>query len=391
MSRARDLANGTFSGAFSADSPTLVVDDANNRVGVGTASPSALLDVDKSQDAETNIELTNTNAGSSAQVRTKYTTNGGLFTVGKTSDAHPYGGDAYIYNVDNTNIRFATNDIERMRINNAGSVSIGTASSPNNAPLLVHCATDDNIRIKQETHAAIQAVNDAASAFVELKLDGSSLLLNSQSSGKVLVGTTSTFDNVSFLGIQSLGGLATKINGTASTSQVSFFNDNGRVGYIGTSGTSTSYNTSSDYRLKENVADLTGAIDRVKQVPVHRFNFIADPDKTVDGFLAHEVADVVPEAITGEKDAMRTEEYEVTPAVYEDVIIPAVLDDEGNEVEAERTETQLVTEAVMGTREVIDPQGIDQSKLVPLLTAAIKEQQALIEDLQTRLAALEAV
>ena len=391
MSRARDLANGTFSGAFSADSPTLVVDDANNRVGVGTASPSALLDVDKSQDAETNIELTNTNAGSSAQVRTKYTTDGGLFTVGKTSDAHPYGGDAYIYNVDNTNIRFATNDIERMRINNAGSVSIGTASSPNNAPLLVHCATDDNIRIKQETHAAIQAVNDAASAFVELKLDGSSLLLNSQSSGKVLVGTTSTFDNVSFLGIQSLGGLATKIAGTAATSQVSFFNDNGRVGYIGTSGTTTTYFTSSDYRLKENVVPLTGATERLKKIPVHQFNFIADPNTTVDGFLAHEVADVVPEAVGGTKDAMRTEEYEVTPAVYEDVIIPAVLDDEGNEVEAERTETQLVTEAVMGTREVIDPQGIDQSKLVPLLTAAIKEQQALIEDLQTRLAALEAV
>ncbi|MEL0099791.1 MAG: tail fiber domain-containing protein, partial [Opitutae bacterium] len=67
------------------------------------------------------------------------------------------------------------------------------------------------------------------------------------------------------------------------------------VGTISTNGSSTSYNTTSDYRLKENVTELTGAIDRVKQVPVHRFNFTATPENTVDGFLAHEVQAVVPE------------------------------------------------------------------------------------------------
>ena len=151
------------------------------------------------------------------------------------------------------------------------------------------------------------------------------------------------------------------------------------VGSISVTVSSTAYNTTSDYRLKENVTELTGAIDRVKQVPVHRFNFIADPDKTVDGFLAHEVADVVPEAITGEKDGMKTEEYEVTPAV---------LDDDGN----------VVTEAVMGTREVPEYQGIDQSKLVPLLTQALKDAITKIEALETtnadmlaRIEALEAV
>jgi hypothetical protein len=78
----------------------------------------------------------------------------------------------------------------------------------------------------------------------------------------------------------------------------------------------------------------------------------------------------VPEAISGTKDAMRTEEYEITPAV---------LDDDGN----------VVTEAVMGTREVPDYQGIDQSKLVPLLTAALQEAITKIEDLETRIQALE--
>ena len=80
--------------------------------------------------------------------------------------------------------------------------------------------------------------------------------------------------------------------------------------------------------------------------------------------------EVIPEAATGSKDAMRDEEYEVTPAV---------LDDDGN----------VVAEAVMGTRSVPDYQGIDQSKIVPLLVAALQEQNDLIDDLRARVAQLE--
>jgi hypothetical protein len=134
---------------------------------------------------------------------------------------------------------------------------------------------------------------------------------------------------------------------TSSRIHYDFYNTNGRVGSIATSSSSTAYNTSSDYRLKENVADMTGAIARVKQLAPKRFNFIADPDDTtVDGFLAHEAQTVVPEAITGTKDEV---------------------DDDGN--------------AVM--------QGIDQSKLVPLLTGALQEAIAKIETLETKVAALE--
>jgi hypothetical protein len=134
-----------------------------------------------------------------------------------------------------------------------------------------------------------------------------------------------------------------------------------QIGSIIGSNTSTAYSTTSDYRLKENVVEMTGALDRVDQLKPSRFNFIADSNTTVDGFLAHEVADIVPEAITGEKDA--TEEYEVTPAV---------LDDDGN----------IIEEAVMGTRPVY--QGIDQSKLVPLLVGAIQELRAEIEQLKNQ-------
>ena len=119
------------------------------------------------------------------------------------------------------------------------------------------------------------------------------------------------------------------------------------VGSITTSGTATAYNTSSDYRLKENVVTDWDATTRLKQLKPSRFNFIDDADTTVDGFLAHEVSDIVPEAITGEKDA--TETY---------------TDDEGNEQ----------------TRPIY--QAIDQSKLVPLLVKTIQELEARITTLE---------
>jgi hypothetical protein len=120
--------------------------------------------------------------------------------------------------------------------------------------------------------------------------------------------------------------------------------NNTQVGTISVSSSATSYNTFSDYRLKENVTPVSDGITRLQQLKPARFNFIADPDKTVDGFLAHEVQTIVPEAITGEKDAV---------------------DDDGNPVY----------------------QGIDQSKLVPLLTAAIQEAIGEIESLKARLTA----
>jgi hypothetical protein len=101
---------------------------------------------------------------------------------------------------------------------------------------------------------------------------------------------------------------------------------------------------------------MTGASARVQALNPVNFEWIADGTR-VDGFLAHEAQEIVPEAVAGTKDAMRDEQYEVTAAVYEDISIAAVLDEEGNELEAERTEQRLVTEAVMGTRSVPELSG----------------------------------
>jgi hypothetical protein len=136
--------------------------------------------------------------------------------------------------------------------------------------------------------------------------------------------------------------------GTSTGNAVEFYQGtNTFVGSISVTGSATAYNTSSDHRLKENIVPLTGAIDRINQLQVHRFNFIAEPDRTVDGFIAHEAQDVVPECVTGEKDAV---------------------DDDGNPIY----------------------QGIDQSKLVPLLTAALQEAIGRIESLEAEVSALKA-
>jgi hypothetical protein len=172
-------------------------------------------------------------------------------------------------------------------------------------------------------------------------------------------------------------------SGSATTSygHLAFWNGNGQVGYIATSGSTTTYSTSSDYRLKENLTPLTGALDRLDALPVYRFNFKSDPDTTVDGFVAHEVSAHVPEAVTGEKDAMKTvvvqEAVEAQPATYYDEgdELP-----EGKAVGDEKTPAVEAVEEV--TEEQPDYQGIDQSKLVPLLVAAVKELKAKVEALE---------
>ena len=171
------------------------------------------------------------------------------------------------------------------------------------------------------------------------------------SSGNLLVGTTSTgtFDGVGTdirAGTIYLNttGAPLEINQTsndaANRSMIRFFRRESQVGSITSTTSATSYNTSSDYRLKENVTATWDATTRLKQLNPVRFNFIADAAITVDGFLAHEVQTVVPEAISGTHNEV---------------------DDDGNPVY----------------------QGIDQSKLVPLLCKTIQELEARITALET--------
>ncbi len=147
--------------------------------------------------------------------------------------------------------------------------------------------------------------------------------------------------------------------GSGTKTLIQFISNSGNtiVGSISVTTSGTTYAVSSDYRLKENESAISDGITRLKQLKPYRFNFKSDPSVTVDGFFAHEVSSIVPEAITGTKDAI---------AGQDDV-------DQGI--------ADAIGEPIY--------QGIDQAKLVPLLTAALQEAITKIETLETKVAALE--
>ena len=270
---------------------------------------------------------------------------------------------------------------ERMRIDSSGRVGINT-SSPSNL-LDVEGASGSIAAMRVANPDVGLKLSAYTNSFAEIRVEtnhplvfktnGNSEKMRIDSSGNLLVGTSSAFTSNGKIQVpvdsSTDGAWVSNSGSSLSRLHMRFENINGLVGSIGTSGSSTSYNTSSDYRLKTDAQPMTGASARVQALKPVNFAWITDGTR-VDGFLAHEAQEVVPEAVTGTKDAMRDEEYEVTPAV---------LDEEGN----------VVTEAVMGTRSVPDYQGIDQSKLVPLLTAALQEALNKIDALETRITALE--
>jgi hypothetical protein len=266
-------------------------------------------------------------------------------------------------------IAFTEGGTESMRIDSSGNVGIGTGS-----PAF-------KLEVNKGSAGDIARFTDGVNANTVIKTSGSvttfgpdtnnSLALQTNntermritSDGRLQLATTSNMpygaDQVRFSfefnsSAAPYYGIEMKDNGSAGTTYGILFSRSSLIGSISYNASTVSYNTTSDYRLKNNISDVLNAIDRVKQLKPIRFNFISEPNKTVDGFLAHEVQEVVPEAIVGEKDAVKT-----------------YIDDDGNEQ----------------TRPFY--QGIDQSKLVPLLTAGLQEAIAKIETLEARITALE--
>jgi hypothetical protein len=257
-----------------------------------------------------------------------------------------------------------------------------------------------------EHYLTFGTTNADADATEKMRIDSSgNLLVGTQT--KETTGTTlygSTANGFYIKTTSTCGYLVTQAGVGGAGTFISLYSDTTAVGSITTNGSSTSYNTSSDYRLKTAVEYDWDATTRLKQLKPARFEWIADGDDAVpvDGFLAHEVQDIVPEAISGTKDGMRDEEYEVSAATG-DIYTPAVeatYDDDGVELTAaidevihsadveqpeelaEGQQWRETTAAVMGTRSVPNYQGIDQSKLVPLLVKTIQELEARITALE---------
>ena len=276
------LSTLTVSGDATFDTSTLKVDSSNNRVGIGTTSPSSLMHLATSGGSTIlTMQRTNTNTtGSFGDI---------LFNA---SDNHTVAGIRALGDGDNegSHLLFGTtsaasgtgfsNISEHMRITSDGNVNINNASTSSNGIILYN----------------------------------SGVIYHYQ-------------------------------NGTSSSNTVRFYRNvdssAALVGSITTDGSNTTYSTGSDYRLKENVKPITDGISRLMKLKPSRFNFLIDKDETVDGFIAHEVQDIIPNAVTGKKDAV---------------------DEEGKP----------------------EYQGIDHSKIVPLLVASVQELTKKVEELENK-------
>jgi hypothetical protein len=376
-------------------------------VGIGTTAPGARLDIlgtTPSLHVGDNTGGAPDYRGYSLDFSRRQQTGGINLTASSPSvflDLYA-GGSAANLGDWSGQIRFFTGGnneygLERARIDNSGRLLIGTTTSSDPSTILLakgsstygQISADNSSATGGGAFAALQngtrcgifgtsgfmqgdTSNDAAifaetGKNIRFYTNGSATeKARINSDGNLLVGTTTATQSsggtsytprfVVYAGNQagfysrvSTAGAANVINnelGSSTRYLLSFDCGATRVGDITSNGTTTTYGSASDYRLKENIVSLTGAIDRVNELQVHRFNFIADPNTTVDGFIAHEVQAVVPECVTGEKDAV---------------------DADGNPIY----------------------QGIDQSKLVPLLTAALQETITELQALKAEVAVLK--
>jgi hypothetical protein len=264
-------------------------------------------------------------------------------------------------------IAFAEGGVEAMRLDASGNVLVGTTSlasglsglaqiqsSGSTGGIIINSATNNIGRLIFTNN------NSASNNEGLIRYDGSNTSMQFwtnatermriDSSGNVIVGATSS-PSPSVVGIMlakagDQGYMVSSAGSTATREHWYLYNPNGLVGSVRTSGSGTAYVTTSDYRLKENVAPMTGALDKVAQLKPVTYTWKVDGSDG-QGFIAHELQAIVPDCVSGDKDAV---------------------DEDGN----------------------IKPQGIDTSFLVATLTAAIQEQQTIINDLKARIETLEA-
>ncbi|NDB58081.1 tail fiber domain-containing protein [bacterium] len=299
-------------------STTAVTVDASQNVGIGTTSPDTKLSVYAS--------------GGTSQFRVGNNTNyyWDISRDNATTGALTFKN----YNADTLT--------ERMRITSSGQLLLSS-----NPSQLWFGDTSTGSFLQGTNTGGYLVFGTSGTEYMRLAGNNLCIRQTSNSGGEVL-------------GINGNGD--TQIGLYCSTSslytQINFRNSNGVVGTVRTTGTSTQFNTSSDYRLKENVAPMTGALDKVMQLNPVTFTWKTD-GLPGQGFIAHELQAIVPDAVGGEKDATRV-------------------------IKKENEDGTIIEETVP------DYQGVDASFLVATLTAAIQEQQTIINDLKARIETLEA-
>ena len=346
--------NASGSGAAASFTQAMTL-DASGNLGLGVTSTTFKLHVAGTGYFTGDLRLKNSGSNTSF-IRAEENSTSAAYTYA-TMDGRSTGYWA-----------FSTNDTERARIDASGNVGIGT-TSPTKRLQVESGSTATGGQAWSHSagtvYARIGIVNPGTSNDTEFGTVSNNdlrLITNNterarfDSSGNLLVGTTVLSNterlNVTFPGSSKVG---LSVDDTSATScSVMIIRNNGTIcGSISKTTTATAYNTSSDYRLKHDIAPMTGALNKVTALKPVTYKWNAD-NSDGQGFIAHELAEVCPDAVHGVKDAVET-----------------YIDAEGNEQ----------------TRPVY--QGIDTSFLVATLTAAIQEQQAIITQLQADVAALK--
>ena len=392
-----ELVNGLSVNAALADAITV---DSSGRVGIGDDSPDREFIVKKaSSNATIKIEASN------AHTSQLFFSDTDTENVARISVFHGSGSDQ-------NQMIFGTAGSSRLAINSSGDIGVGTITPDGRFHIMggnlsgagsVTANTAGNLLVLESNQsngmsflnanderatiffgttgtngnqeASISYAHEAVSTAADrramiFKTGGGNEVMRLDGSGNLCYGEIAEpAAGSDGIRLETNGTFKQSCTGTGERNVFEFKNANGVIGKIVTQNSGTTFATSSDYRLKENVVAISDGITRLKQLKPSRFNFIVKKDSTVDGFLAHEVESVVPEAISGEKDAMKSLYYEEGDSLPDGKAL-------GDFKEYSTTE--------------IAPQGIDQSKLVPLLTAALQEEIAKREALETRVAVLEA-
>jgi len=332
-------ANGVtyLNGSKSLTSGTgLVFDGTNLNIGTATSVTNRLLNIQGSAVAKPVLVQTTT-TNSLIEFNDSGTTNKpAMGSVGDALTFWPAGTEGM--RLTSTGLGIGTSSPAR-KLHVVGT--IGSYNSANDSQILMYNnGTVGSISVTYGTTGSYLPLTFLTSDTERMRID---------SSGRLLLGTSTVFDSaytMSLKVVSSTGGLIIQ-PGADNYTAIAFNNAAGvGKGSISVSATATTYNTSSDYRLKENVQPMSGALAKVSALKPVTYKWKIDGTDS-QGFIAHELAEVCPHAVTGEKDAV---------------------DADGNP----------------------KYQGIDTSFLVATLTAAIQEQQALITALTARITALEA-
>jgi len=312
----------------------------SGRLGIGDTSPGSPLDV-KSGEAANTANFNSTNGATNITLES----NGSL--IGQMEFSGP--GPSQIVTRTSASLALGSNNVKTLYITDDDNVGIGT-----NNPTEKLTINDGDILVGSGRGVRANGGQEM------IRFDSSDgVKINSGNAERLRVKTTgqieTTYGDSSYnLYINGLASSATKgilmaVGGSSGTVDQMLFRD-GNSHNCGTitsdaSANTTAYGTSSDYRLKENQIIIPNALERLNKIKPYRFNFISAPDQTMDGFFAHELAEHIPEAVVGEKDAMEDGE--------------------------------------------IKPQNIDYGKITPLLVKALQEADDKIEALTARIEALE--